>query len=95
MDCTLPKTHASRINRSWLFWQHDEKGQIKGIKSKLDFNVLTETARISEIYCYDDNLGNSNMLALIGKYQFRIYDHLFWFTSREVHIFHFQKHLHS
>ena len=32
---TLP-----RINRSWLFWQHDEKGQIKGIKSKLDFNVF-------------------------------------------------------
>ncbi len=32
---TLP-----RINRSWLFWQHDEEGQIKGIKSKLDFNVF-------------------------------------------------------
>lgn len=32
---TLPK-----INRSWLFWQHDEEGQIKGIRSKLDFNVF-------------------------------------------------------
>lgn len=32
---TLP-----RINRSWLFWQHDEEGQVKGIKSKLDFNVF-------------------------------------------------------
>ncbi|WP_448099509.1 glycoside hydrolase family 25 protein [Polluticoccus soli] len=32
---TFPK-----INRSWLFWQHDEQGQIKGIRSKLDFNVF-------------------------------------------------------
>lgn len=32
---TFPK-----INRSWLFWQHDEQGQVKGIKSKLDFNVF-------------------------------------------------------
>lgn len=29
-----------RIARDWLFWQHSEKGQIKGIKSFLDFNVF-------------------------------------------------------
>jgi len=29
-----------RIARDWLFWQHSESGQIKGIKSKLDFNVF-------------------------------------------------------
>ena len=32
---TLPK-----INRSWLFWQHDEEGQVKGVGSKLDFNIF-------------------------------------------------------
>lgn len=32
---TLP-----RINRSWLIWQHDEKGKIKGLKGNYDFNVF-------------------------------------------------------
>ncbi|MFT4205235.1 MAG: GH25 family lysozyme [Chitinophagaceae bacterium] len=32
---TLP-----RIDRSWLFWQHDEGGEVNGIKSRLDFNVF-------------------------------------------------------
>lgn len=32
---TLP-----RIDRSWLFWQHDEQGRIQGIRSNLDFNVF-------------------------------------------------------
>lgn len=29
-----------RINRSWLFWQHNEMGQVNGIESYVDFNVF-------------------------------------------------------
>jgi len=39
-----------RISRDWLFWQHSESGQIKGIKSKLDFNVFNgDSTEFSEI----------------------------------------------
>ena len=31
---------APRINRNWQIWQHSEKGQVSGIKGKVDFNVF-------------------------------------------------------
>lgn len=32
--------HQPRINRNWTFWQHNEKGHVNGILSKVDFNVF-------------------------------------------------------
>lgn len=29
-----------RVERSWLFWQHSESGQVNGIRSSVDFNVF-------------------------------------------------------
>ena len=29
-----------RINRSWVFWQHSDKGNVNGIIPKVDFNVF-------------------------------------------------------
>jgi lysozyme len=29
-----------RINRPWLFWQHNERGRVNGITSPVDFNVF-------------------------------------------------------
>ncbi len=29
-----------RIQRSWSFWQHSEKGKVNGIRSNVDFNVF-------------------------------------------------------
>ena len=29
-----------RINRSWLFWQHNESGRVNGITRPVDFNVF-------------------------------------------------------
>lgn len=29
-----------RISRSWIFWQHSEKGRVNGITHKVDFNVF-------------------------------------------------------
>jgi len=32
--------HRPRISRPWNFWQHSDKGNIKGINHKVDFNVF-------------------------------------------------------
>jgi lysozyme len=29
-----------RINRPWIFWQHNETGRVNGITSPVDFNVF-------------------------------------------------------
>ena len=29
-----------RINRPWLFWQHNERGRVNGIVTRVDFNVF-------------------------------------------------------
>ncbi|RFM29951.1 glycoside hydrolase family 25 protein [Deminuibacter soli] len=29
-----------RIKRDWIFWQHNEQGNVDGIESKVDFNVF-------------------------------------------------------
>ncbi len=29
-----------RINRNWIFWQHNETGQVNGINTYVDFNVF-------------------------------------------------------
>lgn len=29
-----------RINRPWIFWQHNETGRVNGITSRVDFNVF-------------------------------------------------------
>ncbi len=29
-----------RINRKWLFWQHNERGRVNGIDAYVDFNVF-------------------------------------------------------
>ncbi len=29
-----------RINRPWIIWQHNERGRVNGIKSRVDFNVF-------------------------------------------------------
>lgn len=29
-----------RIEKSWLFWQHSEKGRVNGIRTMVDFNVF-------------------------------------------------------
>lgn len=29
-----------RIERSWIFWQHNEKGNVDGIRTNVDFNVF-------------------------------------------------------
>jgi len=33
--------HKPRINRSWAFWQHSERGKVNGILSRVDFNVFS------------------------------------------------------
>jgi lysozyme len=35
----LEKTKP-RINRPWIIWQHNERGRVNGIKSRVDFNVF-------------------------------------------------------
>ena len=30
-----------RIERNWLFWQHNETGNVNGIRSRVDFNVFS------------------------------------------------------
>ena len=30
-----------RIQRGWLFWQHNDRGNVNGILSKVDFNVFS------------------------------------------------------
>ncbi len=30
-----------RINRGWIFWQHNDQGNVNGIISKVDFNVFS------------------------------------------------------
>jgi lysozyme len=35
----LEKTRP-RINRPWILWQHNERGRVNGIKSRVDFNVF-------------------------------------------------------
>jgi len=30
-----------RINRGWIFWQHNDRGNVNGIVSKVDFNVFS------------------------------------------------------
>lgn len=30
-----------RINRSWSFWQHSDRGRVNGISHKVDFNVFS------------------------------------------------------
>ncbi len=32
--------HKPRINREWVFWQHNDGGNVNGILSKVDFNVF-------------------------------------------------------
>jgi len=32
--------HKPRINRDWLFWQHNDGGRVNGINAKVDFNVF-------------------------------------------------------
>jgi lysozyme len=32
--------HKPRIERSWIFWQHNETGKVNGIGNKVDFNVF-------------------------------------------------------
>jgi lysozyme len=29
-----------RINRQWMFWQHNDGGRVNGIDAKVDFNVF-------------------------------------------------------
>lgn len=29
-----------RIEKSWIFWQHSEKGRVDGISAPVDFNVF-------------------------------------------------------
>jgi lysozyme len=31
--------HKPRIKRNWVFWQHNDRGNVNGIASKVDFNV--------------------------------------------------------
>jgi lysozyme len=33
--------HQPRINRGWVFWQHNDGGNVNGITSKVDFNVFS------------------------------------------------------
>ena len=32
--------HKVENEKSWLIWQHSEKGRVKGIKGKVDYNVF-------------------------------------------------------
>lgn len=34
------RTDAPHINRGWLFWQHNDIGNVNGIDAKVDFNVF-------------------------------------------------------
>ncbi|MCX8019798.1 MAG: glycoside hydrolase family 25 protein [Chitinophagaceae bacterium] len=34
------RPEAPRISRSWLFWQHSDKGRVNGIEHPVDFNVF-------------------------------------------------------
>ena len=40
-----------RIERQWIFWQHNENGRVNGIKTPVDFNVF-----------YGDSLDFRNLL---------------------------------
>jgi lysozyme len=40
-----------RIDRSWSFWQHSERGRANGIRSRVDFNVF-----------YGDSISFRNLL---------------------------------
>jgi lysozyme len=33
--------HQPRIGRGWVFWQHNDAGNVNGITSKVDFNVFS------------------------------------------------------
>lgn len=33
--------HQPRIGRGWLFWQHNDAGNVNGIMAKVDFNVFS------------------------------------------------------
>jgi lysozyme len=35
------QTDQPRINRGWIFWQHNDRGNVNGILSKVDFNVFS------------------------------------------------------
>ena len=42
--------HKPRIDRDWLFWQHNDRGNIDGIDAKVDFNVFNgDTAIFREL----------------------------------------------
>lgn len=32
--------HQPRVARGWAFWQHNERGRVNGIRSRVDFNVF-------------------------------------------------------
>lgn len=32
--------HKPRINRNWVFWQHNDRGNVDGIDARVDFNVF-------------------------------------------------------
>lgn len=34
------EAHRPRIGRSWIMWQHSEKGRVDGIRNFVDFNVF-------------------------------------------------------
>jgi len=34
------KSFAPRLNRSWMFWQHNDRGRVDGISHLVDFNVF-------------------------------------------------------
>lgn len=40
MDRALFTTRKPRIEKSWVFWQHSEKGRVDGISAPVDFNVF-------------------------------------------------------
>lgn len=39
-----------RIDRTWTFWQHNDKGNVNGIRAKVDFNVFNgDTASFQKL----------------------------------------------
>ncbi|WP_071885499.1 glycoside hydrolase family 25 protein [Rufibacter tibetensis] len=48
-----PQKSHQLADRKWVFWQHTEKGRIKGVKGNLDLNVFNGTMEDLYNMCYE------------------------------------------
>ncbi|MFC6999612.1 glycoside hydrolase family 25 protein [Rufibacter roseus] len=56
---TPEKSHKIE-KRNWLFWQHTDKGKLKGVKGNLDLNVFNGTMEDLYNLCYEPIHGHAD-----------------------------------